>query len=120
MVKQLENNLKDVDLMSLRRIQVIEVLRRDFVEPEAVEQGGPAEEPGGSGEYPGSAAWAAGQTPAPAPTDTAMCHSGSVLSVGTVPGEQQVLVPQHFSGALSQLGRISIGTSCITASPSIT
>lgn len=53
MVKQLENNLKDVDLMSLRRIQVIEVLRRDFVEPEAVEQGGPAEEPGGSGEYPG-------------------------------------------------------------------
>ncbi|OPJ81214.1 meiosis 1 arrest protein [Patagioenas fasciata monilis] len=48
MVKQLENNLKDVDLMSLRRIQVIEVLKRDFVEPEAVEQGGPAEEPGGS------------------------------------------------------------------------
>lgn len=47
MVKQLENKLKDVDLMSLRRIQVIEVLKRDFLEPEAAE---PAEEPGGSGE----------------------------------------------------------------------
>ncbi|NWX10528.1 M1AP protein, partial [Caloenas nicobarica] len=48
MVKQLENKLKDVDLMSLRRIQVIEVLKRDFLEPEAMEQCGPAEEPGGS------------------------------------------------------------------------
>ncbi|NWQ83483.1 M1AP protein, partial [Columbina picui] len=48
MVKQLENKLKDVDLMSLRRIQVIEVLKRDFLEPEAEEQCGPAEEPGGS------------------------------------------------------------------------
>ncbi|XP_010006477.1 PREDICTED: meiosis 1 arrest protein [Chaetura pelagica] len=45
MVKQLEKKLKDVDLVSLRRIQVIEVLKRDFLEPEAVEQCMPAEEP---------------------------------------------------------------------------
>ncbi|NXX18320.1 M1AP protein, partial [Podargus strigoides] len=45
MVKQLEKKLKDVDLVSLRRIQVIEVLKRDFLEPEAVEQCMPSEEP---------------------------------------------------------------------------
>ncbi|KAM6076423.1 LOW QUALITY PROTEIN: meiosis 1 arrest protein [Chlamydotis macqueenii] len=45
MVKQLEKKLKDVDLMSLRRIQVIEVLKRDFLEPEDVEQCISAEEP---------------------------------------------------------------------------
>ncbi|XP_049647298.1 meiosis 1 arrest protein [Accipiter gentilis] len=45
MVKQLENKLKDVDLVSLRRIQVIEILKRDFLEPEDVEQHMPAEEP---------------------------------------------------------------------------
>ncbi|NXF39496.1 M1AP protein, partial [Nyctibius bracteatus] len=45
MVKQLEKKLKDVDLVSLRRIQVIEVLKRDFLEPEDVEQCMPAEEP---------------------------------------------------------------------------
>uniref|UniRef100_A0A663NEX9 Meiosis 1 associated protein n=1 Tax=Athene cunicularia TaxID=194338 RepID=A0A663NEX9_ATHCN len=45
MAKQLENKLKDVDLVSLRRIQVIEVLKRDFLEPEDVEQCMPAEEP---------------------------------------------------------------------------
>ncbi|NXI72083.1 M1AP protein, partial [Anseranas semipalmata] len=45
MVKQLEKKLKDVDLLSLRRIQVIEVLKRDFLEPEDVEQCMPAEEP---------------------------------------------------------------------------
>ncbi|XP_023773705.1 meiosis 1 arrest protein isoform X3 [Cyanistes caeruleus] len=46
MVKQLEKKLQDVDLVSLRRIQVIEVLKRDFLEPEDVEQCVPAEEPG--------------------------------------------------------------------------
>ncbi|XP_009903184.2 meiosis 1 arrest protein [Dryobates pubescens] len=45
MVKQLEIKLKDVDLVSLRRIEVIEVLKRDFLEPEDVEQCMPAEEP---------------------------------------------------------------------------
>ncbi|KAM9295443.1 LOW QUALITY PROTEIN: meiosis 1 arrest protein [Morus bassanus] len=45
MVKQLEKKLKDVDLVSLRRIQVTEVLKRDFLEPEDVEQCMPAEEP---------------------------------------------------------------------------
>ncbi|XP_039921726.1 meiosis 1 arrest protein isoform X1 [Hirundo rustica] len=45
MVKQLEKKLQDVDLVSLRRIQVIEVLKRDFLEPEDVEQCVPAEEP---------------------------------------------------------------------------
>ncbi|XP_059673636.1 meiosis 1 arrest protein [Gavia stellata] len=45
MVKQLEKKLKDVDLVNLRRIQVIEVLKRDFLEPEDVEQCMPAEEP---------------------------------------------------------------------------
>ncbi|KFQ14227.1 Meiosis 1 arrest protein, partial [Leptosomus discolor] len=45
MVKQLEKKLKDVDLVSLRRIQVIEVLKRDFLEPEDVEQRVAAEEP---------------------------------------------------------------------------
>ncbi|KAM6071787.1 meiosis 1 arrest protein isoform 2-T2 [Theristicus caerulescens] len=45
MVKQLEKKLKDVDVVSLRRIQVIEVLKRDFLEPEDVEQCMPAEEP---------------------------------------------------------------------------
>ncbi|KAM9286256.1 LOW QUALITY PROTEIN: meiosis 1 arrest protein [Cariama cristata] len=45
MVKQLEKELKDIDLVSLRRIQVIEVLKRDFLEPEDVEQCIPAEEP---------------------------------------------------------------------------
>lgn len=120
MVKQLENNLKDVDLMSLQRIQVIEVLKRDFVEPEAVEQGGPAEEPGGSGECPGSAAWDS-RTDASSRSDVhRRVPSWAGLSVGAVPGEHQTLVPQHFSGALSQLGRISVETSCITASPSIT
>ncbi|KAM6132359.1 LOW QUALITY PROTEIN: meiosis 1 arrest protein [Pterocles gutturalis] len=44
MVKQLEN-IKDVDLMSLRRMQVIEVLKRELLEPEDVEQCVPAEEP---------------------------------------------------------------------------
>ncbi|NWR93569.1 M1AP protein, partial [Furnarius figulus] len=48
MVKQLEKKLKDVDLVSLRRIQVIEVLKRDFLEPEGVEQCVPAEEPSSS------------------------------------------------------------------------
>ncbi|NXI60330.1 M1AP protein, partial [Chloroceryle aenea] len=48
MVKHLEKKLKDVDLMGLRRIQVIEVLKRDLLEPEDVEQCMPAEEPGGS------------------------------------------------------------------------
>ncbi|XP_065606305.1 meiosis 1 arrest protein [Cyrtonyx montezumae] len=43
-VNQLEMKLKDVDLVSLRRIQVIEVLKRDFLEPEDVEQCTPAEE----------------------------------------------------------------------------
>ena len=51
MVKQLEKKLKDVDLVSLRRIQVIEVLKRDFLEPEDVEQCMPAEEPSNNGEY---------------------------------------------------------------------
>ncbi|NXO40091.1 M1AP protein, partial [Locustella ochotensis] len=46
MVKQLEKKLQDVDLVNLRRIQVIEVLKRDFLEPEDVEQCVPAEEPG--------------------------------------------------------------------------
>lgn len=50
MVKQLEKKLQDVDLVSLRRIQVIEVLKRDFLEPEDVEQSVPAEEPS-SGEW---------------------------------------------------------------------
>ncbi|XP_064304733.1 meiosis 1 arrest protein [Phalacrocorax carbo] len=45
LVKQLEKNLKDVDLVSLRSIQVIEVLKRDFLEPEDIEQCMPAEEP---------------------------------------------------------------------------
>ncbi|KFQ89746.1 Meiosis 1 arrest protein, partial [Phoenicopterus ruber ruber] len=45
MVKQLEKKLKDVDLVSLRRIQVIEVSKRDFLEPEDVEQCMLAEEP---------------------------------------------------------------------------
>ncbi|NXR10573.1 M1AP protein, partial [Semnornis frantzii] len=45
MVKQLEKKLKDVDLVSLRRIEVIEVLKRDFLEPEDVEECMPAEEP---------------------------------------------------------------------------
>lgn len=49
-VKQLERKLKDVDLVSLRRIQVIEVLKRDILEPEDVEQCIPAEEPSSSGE----------------------------------------------------------------------
>ncbi|NXC49161.1 M1AP protein, partial [Penelope pileata] len=44
MVKQLERKLKEVDLVSLRRIQVIEVLKRDFLEPEDVEPCMPAEE----------------------------------------------------------------------------
>ncbi|NXX80068.1 M1AP protein, partial [Urocolius indicus] len=44
MVKHLEEKLKDVDLVSLRRIQVIEVLKRDFLEPEDVEHCMPAEE----------------------------------------------------------------------------
>ncbi|XP_071609103.1 meiosis 1 arrest protein isoform X2 [Heliangelus exortis] len=44
-VKQLEKKLKDVDLVNLRRIQVTEVLKRDFLEPEDVEQCMPAEEP---------------------------------------------------------------------------
>ncbi|XP_069712829.1 meiosis 1 arrest protein isoform X3 [Phaenicophaeus curvirostris] len=47
-VKQLEKMLKDVDLVSLRRIQIIEVLKRDFLEPEDMEQCMPAEEPGSS------------------------------------------------------------------------
>lgn len=51
MVKQLENKLKDVDLVSLRRIQVIEILKRDFLEPEDVEQHMPAEEPSSNGEH---------------------------------------------------------------------
>ncbi|NXT73127.1 M1AP protein, partial [Zapornia atra] len=37
-VKQLERKLKDVDRVNLQRIQVIEVLKRDFLEPEDVEQ----------------------------------------------------------------------------------
>ncbi|NXP51474.1 M1AP protein, partial [Heliornis fulica] len=37
-VKQLEKKLKDVDLMNLQRIQVVEVLKRDFLEAEDVEQ----------------------------------------------------------------------------------
>lgn len=45
MVKQLEEKLQDVDLVSLRRIQVIEVLKRDFLQPEDMEQCVPAEEP---------------------------------------------------------------------------
>ncbi|NWT51959.1 M1AP protein, partial [Erythrocercus mccallii] len=45
MVKQLEKKLQDIDLVSLRRIQVIEVLKRDFLQPEDVEQCVPAEEP---------------------------------------------------------------------------
>ncbi|XP_055557001.1 meiosis 1 arrest protein isoform X1 [Falco biarmicus] len=45
MVKQLEKKLKEIDLVSLRRIQVIEVLKRDFLEPEDAEQCMPAEEP---------------------------------------------------------------------------
>lgn len=51
MVNQLEKRLKDVDLVSLRRIQVIEVLKRDFLEPEDVEQCMPTEEVSSSGEY---------------------------------------------------------------------
>ncbi|KFP77301.1 Meiosis 1 arrest protein, partial [Acanthisitta chloris] len=47
MVKQLEKKLKDVDLVSLRKIQVIEVLKRDFLESEDVEQCSP-EEPSSS------------------------------------------------------------------------
>uniref|UniRef100_A0A8C7A4X1 Meiosis 1 associated protein n=1 Tax=Nothoprocta perdicaria TaxID=30464 RepID=A0A8C7A4X1_NOTPE len=46
MVKQLEKKLKDVDLVSLRRLQIIEVLKREFLEPEGAEQSAPAEEPG--------------------------------------------------------------------------
>ncbi|NXE84903.1 M1AP protein, partial [Cochlearius cochlearius] len=45
MVKQLEGKLKDVDLVSLQRIQVIEVLKRDFLEPEDMQQCMPAEDP---------------------------------------------------------------------------
>ncbi|NXM72505.1 M1AP protein, partial [Serilophus lunatus] len=48
MVKQMEKKLKDVDLVSLRRIQVIEVLKRDFLEPEGLEQCVAAEEPSSS------------------------------------------------------------------------
>ncbi|NXC20499.1 M1AP protein, partial [Corythaeola cristata] len=48
MVKLLEKKLKDVDLVSLRRMQVIEVLKRDFLEPEDVEQRMTAEEPSSS------------------------------------------------------------------------
>ncbi|KFV79450.1 Meiosis 1 arrest protein, partial [Struthio camelus australis] len=44
MVKQLEEKLKDIDLVSLRRLQVIEVLKRDFLEPEDAEQSMPADE----------------------------------------------------------------------------
>ncbi|XP_054489700.2 meiosis 1 arrest protein [Agelaius phoeniceus] len=44
MVKQLEKKLQDIDLVSLRKIQVIEVVKRDFLEPEDVEQCVPAEE----------------------------------------------------------------------------
>lgn len=51
MVKHLEKKLKDVDLVSLRRIQVIEVLKRGFLEPEDVEQCMLAEEPSSNGEY---------------------------------------------------------------------
>lgn len=51
MAKQLEKKLKDVDLVSLRSIQVIEVLKRDFLQPEDVEQQFPAEEPDSNGEY---------------------------------------------------------------------
>ena len=50
MVKQLEKKLQDIDLVSLRRIQVIEVLKRDFLEPEDMEQCVLAEEPS-SGEW---------------------------------------------------------------------
>ncbi|KFZ63567.1 Meiosis 1 arrest protein, partial [Podiceps cristatus] len=42
MVKQLEKKLKDIDLVSLRRIQVIAVSKRDLLEPE--EQCSPADE----------------------------------------------------------------------------
>ncbi|NXU49600.1 M1AP protein, partial [Turnix velox] len=48
MVNQLEKKLKDIDLVSLRRIQVIEVLKRDFLEPEDVEQCMSVEEPSSS------------------------------------------------------------------------
>ncbi|NXY81686.1 M1AP protein, partial [Alcedo cyanopectus] len=48
MVKQLEEKLKDIDLTSLRRIQIIEVLKRDLLEPENMEQCMPAEEPSSS------------------------------------------------------------------------
>lgn len=51
MVKQLEEKLKDVDLVSLQRIQVTEVLKRDFLEPEDVQQCMPAAEPSSIGEY---------------------------------------------------------------------
>ena len=51
MVKNLEKKLKDVDLVSLRRIQVIEVLKRDFLEPEDVNQCMPVEETSSSGKY---------------------------------------------------------------------
>lgn len=51
MVKQLEKKLKDVDLVTLRSIQVIQVLKRDFLQPEDVEQHMPAEEPSSNGEY---------------------------------------------------------------------
>ncbi|NXN93774.1 M1AP protein, partial [Rhinopomastus cyanomelas] len=45
MAKQLEMKLKDVDLVSLRRIQVIEVLKRDFLKPDDMEQCMAAEDP---------------------------------------------------------------------------
>ncbi|XP_053922135.1 meiosis 1 arrest protein isoform X2 [Cuculus canorus] len=48
MVKQLEETLKDIDVVSLRRIQIIEVLKRDFLDPEDTEQCVPAEEPSSS------------------------------------------------------------------------
>ncbi|NWU90258.1 M1AP protein, partial [Upupa epops] len=38
MAKQLEKKLKDIDLVSLRRVQVIEVLKRDFLKSEDLEQ----------------------------------------------------------------------------------
>ncbi|NWS77223.1 M1AP protein, partial [Crotophaga sulcirostris] len=46
MVKELEKALKDVDLVSLQRIHIIEVLKRGFLEPEDAEQCMSAEEHG--------------------------------------------------------------------------
>lgn len=103
MVKQLEKKLQDVDLVSLRRIQVIEVLKRDFLQPEDVEQCVPAEEPS-SGECKAffrevtglGSTTATGSCSAPTSV-TSLCDISCPLGHGNCCGWRK-FVPQHFSG----------------------